>query len=132
VNITRNSVGADGILEWQAVPGQKTEQPFHIGVRDAPVFAFAGLWEQWTDPEGKSVQTSAIITTDANEAMSRVHNRMPVILDPADYSRWLDCSQSDVLDLMKPFPAERMQLVPVSTLVNSPRNEKPECVQPLK
>jgi putative SOS response-associated peptidase YedK len=128
-------IPADGFYEWQAVPGQKTKQPFHIGVRDVPVFAFAGLWEQWTDPEGKPVQTSAIITTDANEAMQPVHNRMPVILDPADYDEWLDRDEQDaekLQRLLKPFPADRMQLVPVSTLVNSPRNEKPECVQPLK
>jgi putative SOS response-associated peptidase YedK len=56
---------------------------------------------------------------------------MPVILDPADYSHWLECSQQDVQDLLKPFPSKTMQLTPVSTLVNSPRNEKPECVQPL-
>jgi putative SOS response-associated peptidase YedK len=57
---------------------------------------------------------------------------VPVILDPADYSRWLDCSQQDVLDLLKPFPPDRMQLIAVSTLVNSPRNERPECAQLLK
>jgi putative SOS response-associated peptidase YedK len=128
-------IPADGFYEWQAVPGQKTKQPYHIGVRDAPVFAFAGLWERWTDPEGKPVQTSAIITTDANEAMAPIHNRMPVILDPADYDEWLDRDQQDAEKLqrhLKPLPADRMQLTPVSTLVNSPRNEKPECVQPLK
>jgi putative SOS response-associated peptidase YedK len=127
-------IPADGFYEWQAVPGQKVKQPFHIGVRDMPVFAFAGLWEQWTDPEGKPVETSAIITTDANEAMAPIHNRMPVILNPADYDEWLDRDQQDaekLQPLLKPFPADRMQLTPVSTLVNSPRNEKPECVQPL-
>jgi putative SOS response-associated peptidase YedK len=127
-------IPADGFYEWQAVPGQKTKQPFHIGVRDAPVFAFAGQWERWTDPEGKPVETSAIITTDANEAMAPIHNRMPVILDPADYE-WLDRDQQDaerLQRLLKPYPSEKMQLVLVSTLINSPRNEKPECVVPLK
>jgi putative SOS response-associated peptidase YedK len=127
-------IPADGFYEWQAVPGQKVKQPFHISVRDAPVFAFAGLWERWTDPEGKPVETSSIITTDANEAMAPVHNRMPVILNPADYGEWLDRDQQDaekLQRLLKPFPADRMQLTPVSTLVNSPRNEKPECVRPL-
>jgi putative SOS response-associated peptidase YedK len=125
-------IPADGFYEWKAVPGQKAKQPYHITVRELPVFAFAGLWESWTDPQGKLVQTSAIITTDANEAMQAVHNRMPVILNPTDYDRWLDCSQTDVLDLLKPCSSEKMQLTPVSTLVNSPRNEKPECVVPLK
>jgi putative SOS response-associated peptidase YedK len=83
-------IPVDGFYEWQVVPGQKTKQPFHIGLQDAPVFAFAGLWESWTDPEGKPVESSSIITTDANEAMAAVHNRMPVILDPKDYDEWLD------------------------------------------
>ncbi len=128
-------IPVDGFYEWQVVPGQKTKQPYFISVRDVPAFAFAGLWEHWTNPEGNRVDSCTIITTDANELMQQVHNRMPVILDPADYERWLDRDQQDpkgVVDLLKQFPAKRMQLVPVSTLVNSPRNEKPECAQPLK
>jgi putative SOS response-associated peptidase YedK len=128
-------IPADGFYEWQTIPGQKTKQPYFIGVRDVPVFAFGGLWEHWTSPEGTRVDTCTIITTDANELMRQVHTRMPVILDPADYSRWLDRDRQDpqeVLPLLKPFPAEKMQLVPVSTLVNSPRNDKPECVQGLR
>lgn len=127
-------IPVDGFYEWQAVPGQKAKQPYLISVKDVPVFAFAGLWEYWTDPEGKPVVSSTIITTDANEAMAPVHNRMPVILDPSDYDAWLDRTQQDAATIqafLKPFPAERMQLVPVSTLVNSPRNEKPECVVPV-
>jgi putative SOS response-associated peptidase YedK len=128
-------IPADGFYEWKAIPGQKVKQPYLISVRDVPAFAFAGLWEHWTNPEGTRVDSCTIITTDANELMQQVHNRMPVILDPADYGRWLDRDQQDpkgVIDLLNPFPADKMQLVPVSTLVNSPRNEKPECVQPLK
>lgn len=127
-------IPADGFYEWKAIPGQKVKQPYLIGVRDVPAFAFAGLWEHWTNPEGQRVDSCTIITTDANELMQQVHNRMPVILDPADYGRWLDRDQQDpqgVVDLLKQFPAEKMQMVPVSTLVNSPRNEKPECVVPL-
>jgi len=128
-------IPADGFYEWKAIPGQKTKQPYLISVRDVPAFAFAGLWEHWTNPEGQRVDSCTIITTDANELMQQVHYRMPVIFDPADYGRWLDRDLQDpatVTDLLKQFPVERMQLVPVSTLVNSPRNEKPECVQPLK
>jgi putative SOS response-associated peptidase YedK len=126
-------VPADGFYEWQAVPGRKTKQPFFIGVRDVPVFAFAGLWEHWTSPEGTPLETCTIITTEANELMRPVHNRMPVILDPQDYGRWLDRDRQDpqeVLPLLRPYPAEKMQLIPVSTLVNSPRNDRPDCVQP--
>lgn len=124
-------IPADGFYEWQAIAGQKVKQPYFIGVRDLPVFAFAGLWEHWTSPDGTPVETCTIITTDANELMRTVHTRMPVILDPADYDLWLDRDRhdpSEVLPLLKQFPARRMQLVPVSTLVNSPRNDRPECV----
>lgn len=124
----------DGFYEWQVVPGQKTKQPYLISVRDVPAFAFAGLWEHWTNSEGTGVDSCTIITTDANDLMQQVHNRMPVILDPGDYERWLDPEQQDpkaVTELLKQFPAEKMQLVPVSTLVNAPRNEKPEFVVPL-
>jgi putative SOS response-associated peptidase YedK len=133
LNRKRCLIPADGFYEWQAVPGEKVKQPFFIGVRDVPVFAFAGLWEQWTAPEGNVLQTCTIVTTEANELMRRVHTRMPVILDPADYDRWLDCPRHDAqsaIGLLKPFPSERMQLVPVSTLVNSPRNELAACVEP--
>ncbi|MBS0263533.1 MAG: SOS response-associated peptidase [Planctomycetes bacterium] len=127
-------IPVDGFYEWQAIPGQKTKQPFLIGVRDVRVFAFAGLWEHWTAADGSERQTCTILTTEANELMQQVHTRMPVILDAADYDRWLDRQRQtadEVADLLKPFPAARMQLTPVSTLVNSPRNDRPECVAPL-
>lgn len=126
-------VPVDGFYEWQTIPGQKTKQPFHITVKDQPVFAFAGLWEHWTSPEGKRLDTCTVITTDANEAMRPVHDRMPVILDRRDYARWLnrECEDpQDLLPLLKPFPADRMQLTPVGTVVNSTRNDGPECLKP--
>jgi putative SOS response-associated peptidase YedK len=127
-------IPADGFYEWQAVPGQKTKQPWLIGLCDEPVFAFAGLWEHWNSPEGTSVESCTVVTTAANEFMQPVHNRMPVILDRADYDRWLDseCQDSEsVLPLLVQFPGDRMQRVPVSTLVNSPRNDRPECTDPV-
>jgi len=127
-------IAVDGFYEWQAIAGQKTKQPYFIAVRDVPAFAFAGLAEHWTSPEGTPVDTCTIITTTANSLMQPIHNRMPVIVDPADYDRWLDPGNQDpneVLPLLKPFPADRMQAVAVSTLVNSPRNESPQCVVPI-
>jgi putative SOS response-associated peptidase YedK len=127
-------IAVDGFYEWQAVAGQKTKQPYYIGVKDVPAFAFAGLAEHWTSPEGAPVQTCTIITTTANSLMQPIHQRMPVILDPVDYDRWLDPEKqdpSDVLPLLQPFPADRMRAVPVSTLVNSPRNESPQCIAPV-
>ena len=127
-------IPADGFYEWQVVLGQKSKQPYLIGVRDVRAFAFAGLWEHWSGTDGTRIESCSIITTDANELMQPIHNRMPVILDPGDYGRWLDRdrqSAQDVLDLLKPFPADRMKLTPVSTLVNSPRNESAKCVEPV-
>jgi len=127
-------IPADGFYEWQVVPGQKTKQPWLIGVRDEPVFAFAGLWEHWTSPEGTAVESCTIVTTEANEFMQPIHNRMPVILDRADYDKWLapDCHDPEaVVPLLAQFPGERMQRIPVSTLVNSPRNDLPACTEPI-
>jgi putative SOS response-associated peptidase YedK len=127
-------IPADGFYEWKVMAGQKAKQPYWIGVRDVPAFAFAGLWEHWDGPDGTRIESCSIITTDANELMQQVHNRMPVILDPADYPRWLDRdkqSAPDVADLLKPFPSSKMQLVPVSTLVNSSRNELAKCIEPI-
>jgi putative SOS response-associated peptidase YedK len=124
-------IPADGFYEWQAIPGQKVKQPYFIGLRDTPVFAFAGLWEEWSSPAGAAIESCTIITTEANELMREVHTRMPVIVDRSDYDLWLDRGRQDsqeVLPLLRPYPAEKMQRVPVSTLVNSPRNDKPECV----
>ena len=124
-------IAVDGFYEWQAVAGQKTKQPYLIAVKDVPAFAFAGLCEHWTSPEGLPVDSCTIITTTANSFMQPIHHRMPVIVAPADYDAWLDPARQDprdVLPLLKQFPADRMQAVRVSTLVNSPRNESPQCV----
>jgi putative SOS response-associated peptidase YedK len=124
-------IPADGFYEWQAVPGQKVKQPLFISLRDVPVFAFAGLYEQWTSTAGVAIESCAIITTEANELMREVHTRMPVIVDRSDYDLWLDRDRQDpqeVLPLLRPYPADSMQRVPVSTLVNSLRNDKPECI----
>ena len=127
-------IAVDGFYEWQAIAGQKSKQPYYIAVRDVPAFAFAGLTEHWSSPEGSTLDSCTIITTMANSLMQSIHHRMPVILDPADYDRWLDPARQDpqdLLPLLAPFPADQMQLVPVSTLVNSPRNESPECIVPI-
>ena len=81
--------------------------------------------------KGEPIETCAIITTDANEVMQKVHNRMPVIVDPKNYDEWLDRELQDpelLQRLLQPYPAKKMRLVPVSTLVNSPRNDNPRCV----
>ena len=124
---------ADGFYEWKTQPGAKTKTPYFIHMKDRQPFAFAGLWDEWQSPEGSALRTCTIITTEPNELMSSVHNRMPVILDPKDYDLWLDAAPQTpdkLFHLIKPFPADGMSAHPVSTLVNKPGNDRPECVVP--
>jgi putative SOS response-associated peptidase YedK len=124
---------ADGFYEWKVQPGTKIKTPYFIHMKDRKPFAFAGLWDEWNSPDGSQIKTCAIITTEPNELMSKLHNRMPVILDPKDYAGWLDASPQTpekLLPLIRPFPAENMSAYPVSTLVNKPENDRPELVVP--
>jgi putative SOS response-associated peptidase YedK len=117
---------ADGYYEW--LTEGKTKQPFLYEVDGGQPFAFAGLWETWQGKEG-----CTLITTAANELAREIHDRMPVILDPADYATWLDPGMEDTAALQRllvPFPAERMMARPVNRIVNNSRNECPECVNP--
>ncbi len=127
-------IPADGFYEWKAQRGQKTKTPYFIHMKDRKPFALAGLWDEWQSPEGGSIRTCIIITTEPNELMSALHNRMPVILDSKDYDQWLDPAPQTpdrLLHLIKPFPADRMSAHPVSTMVNKPGNDRPECIAPL-
>lgn len=119
-------VVTDGFYEWQKSGKQKL--PFHIRLADDQPFAFAGLWETWTDEQGKPLDTCTIITTTANELTRPLHDRMPVILDDTDYDLWLDPAVQDASrlePLLHPYPSNRMVSVPVSTRVNSVRNDDP-------
>ena len=124
---------ADGFFEWQKVDA-KTKQPFFIRLEDDAPFGFAGLWEAWRGPDGAVVESCTILTTTPNELVSAVHDRMPVLLPPTAYDTWLDPQQNDVATLqalLAPYPAEEMMAYPVTTLVNSPRNDGAELVAPL-
>ena len=117
-------VPADGFYEWQQDAGK---QPYRIFVKSNTLFAMAGLWERWKSPEGEMVESFNIITTEANEFMKPIHNRMPVILKRADEKTWLESRDSaEILSLLRPYAAGDMDAYPVSKLVNSPRNEGPE------
>lgn len=122
---------ADGFFEWQTLP-DGPKQPLFITLKNGDLFAFAGLWERWTEPEsGAMLTTCTIITTLANELIAPLHNRMPVILPRADYDAWLDPSQSDpaqLMPLLRPYPAEDMTYYPVSRLVNDVRNDSPQVI----
>ncbi|MBI4916358.1 MAG: SOS response-associated peptidase [Acidobacteria bacterium] len=123
---------ADGFYEWQKLGTRK--QPHHIRMRDGRPFAFAGLWERWTPPDGDPVESCTIITTVPNEVVAPIHDRMPVILAPADLDRWLDPGTRDpatVAALLRPYPGRDMTAYPVSLRVNSPGADDPSCVVPL-
>ena len=124
---------ADGFYEWKANPGKKTKTPYYIHMKDRTPFVLAGLWDSWESSDGSSLKTCTIITTSPNEVMTPIHDRMPVILHPRDYAKWLDASPQtpeNLLPLIKPFPADNMTGHPVSTLVNKPTNDSPELVVP--
>jgi putative SOS response-associated peptidase YedK len=118
-------VPADGFYEWQKL-GPKEKQPYHIRMKGGGVFAFAGLWEGWKLPgQEEWLRTFTIATTTANEICVPIHYRMPVILEQADWSRWLGEESSEVLplELLKPFPADRMEAIPIGAAVGNVKNE---------
>ncbi|MFA6162195.1 MAG: SOS response-associated peptidase [Methylobacter sp.] len=128
----RCMIPADGYFEWQVVPDSKTKQPWFIALQDREPMAFAGLWERWRSPEGEELESCSIIVTDANKIMRPIHDRMPVILAPEDWDAWLETDAKDAGSLqilLKPYPAEGMAAWPVSTKVNSPRNDSVECME---
>jgi len=122
-------IPADGFYEWQ--PVGKRKQPWYIQLQDGGVFGFGGLWERWRSLDGELIESCAIVTVPANEAMAAVHDRMPLILAPENYDAWLAPGQSRPAELLQPYPSERLRLYPVSTLVNRPGNDAPACCQPL-
>jgi putative SOS response-associated peptidase YedK len=125
-------VPVDGFFEWKAIKGQKAKQPYAIAMKDGAPFALAAIWENWKEPaSGEWIRTFAVVTTDANELVAEIHDRMPVILAPADYARWLG-EEADPRDLMRPFPAGPMRMWPISTRVNKPENDDQSIVEPVE
>ena len=124
-------VPADGFYEWKAT-SPKTKQPYAFTLRNGEPFAFAGLWDAWKQPDGAWLVSYAIITTDPNELAVKVHNRMPAILKPADYDRWLSCDDTErpPLDLLRPFDSEKMAMHPVDPRVGNARNNEPGLCEP--
>ena len=157
--VRRCLILADGFYEWQRIGARK--QPFYIHRLDDRPFAFAGLWERWIapsaapspsrgihaargdargEPRGSeegwgapAVESCTILTTEPNELLRPIHDRMPVILDSADFDAWLDPSPRDVArlqPLLRPYPADELDAYPVGTYVNRPEHDGPECVRP--
>jgi putative SOS response-associated peptidase YedK len=130
-------IPADAFYEWQRpTPDsrEKTKHPFAFALKSGQPYAIAGLWERWQPKESaaaEALETFTILTTDPNKLMEPVHNRMPVILAPRDYDRWLDPGDParPPIDLLRPFPAEEMRAWPVSDRVGNVRNNDPQLLE---
>ena len=125
-------VPADGFYEWKQDEGHK--QPVYIHMKDGEPFAFAGLWERWEDKDGIVVESCTLLTTEPNDLLAPIHNRMPVILDPKDYEQWLVPDVQEVSRLkpiLRSYPPEQMTYYPVNLRVNNPRNDDALCIEPL-
>jgi putative SOS response-associated peptidase YedK len=125
-------VVADGFYEWQRTGGRK--QPYFIHMRDDRPFAFACLWESWEGADHSALETCVILTTDPNDLMRRIHDRMPVIVSPNDYGRWLDPAiekPDQLAALLRPYATDELIGYPVSPHVNSPAHDDPRCIEPM-
>jgi putative SOS response-associated peptidase YedK len=125
-------VPADGFYEWQKIDGRK--QPVYIQMQDGRPFAIAGLWERWQSADGSEIESCTLLTTDPNELLEVVHNRMPVIVAPSDFDLWLNPKvqrPDEIGHLLRPYPALEMRFYQVSPAVNSPHSDNPNLVAPL-
>ncbi len=121
---------ADGFYEWKKTPDGKI--PMRIMLKSGEPFAFAGLWENWKDPEGDWIRTFTIITGKPNDVVAPIHDRMPVILLPKNEKVWLDneAGLDAWQEVLKPYPADLMKAYPVSTRINAVTNDDPSLVAP--
>lgn len=125
-------VPVSGFYEWRH--DGKAKLPHYIRIRDGLPMLFAGLWESWRSPEGESVESFTILTTTANRLLEFIHERMPVILHPAECGRWLDRRLTDptgLAGLFQPYPADLLEMWPVSPLVNTPKVDSSELIAPI-
>ncbi len=122
-------IPADGFYEWRK-QGKGVKQPIYVRRRDGGLFAFAGLWEEWKAPEGDTLRTCTIITVEPNELVAEIHHRMAAILAPDEEAAWIDPKGkvADLLQLLRPYPADELEAFPVSRAVNSPSFDAPECI----
>lgn len=124
-------VPTDGFYEWTGPTGRK--QPHLIRMQSHAPFALAGLWEHWLGADGSEIDTMAILTTAANADVEHLHDRMPVIIAPADFDRWLDCrpgASDHIADLLVPLRSGQLDTLAVNRKLNNPRSEGPELIEP--
>jgi putative SOS response-associated peptidase YedK len=126
---------ADGFYEWHASVAGKPKIPHYVRLKSRKPFTFAGLWSKWRGPSGQDVYTCTIVTRDANEIVGRIHDRMPVIVSPANRDAWLDPEHQDpesLAALLGAHDPEEMEMYPVSRHVNSPDHEGAQCIEEMK
>jgi putative SOS response-associated peptidase YedK len=125
-------IPADGFYEWKKIGTDK--QPYRILMKDERIFSMAGLWETWNAPDGEKIFSCTIITTEPNELMVDIHDRMPLILSREDEQKWLEKEQSveDLKAMLQPFPVEEMKAYPVSKDVGNVKNQGYELVEEVK
>jgi putative SOS response-associated peptidase YedK len=132
LKLRRCLIPADGFYEWQR--SGKAKQPYCFEVNAGELFAFAGLWDRWKNPNGQWLKSCSILTTTPNAVTSAVHDRMPVILGRSDYDLWLDPGMKDAItvsELLKPYDALQMQCFPISLRINHVANDDEECSTPV-
>lgn len=123
-------VPASGFYEWAKRDGSK--QPYYVRSAEDRLLAFAGLWETWTPPDGSELDTVTILTTEPNAMMAELHDRLPVVLDPGDYDRWMATPPEEaesLTELLRPAPDGTLSKTPVSRRVNSPKHDDPACLE---
>jgi len=133
LRLRRCLIPADGFYEWKRTA--RSKQPFCFEVNDGELFAFAGIWDGWKNPEGQWIKTCSILTTTPNAVTAAVHDRMPVILDPGSYDRWLDPRMQNVeaiSELLEPHEATLMRCYPVSSRLNHVTNDDADCSRPVE
>ena len=126
-------IPADGFYEWKGARGDK--KAFLIKPSNDGPIAFAVLWEHWQGPDGSEIESAVILTTDANQTLAPVHNRMPSVIRPADFEAWLNCgdiSAKEAVQLLQPAPDDLFKVVEVSARINNPRNDDPDVQEPLQ
>lgn len=118
-------IPTDGFYEWKKVDNHK--QPYYIQKTDKDLFTFGGIWEHW-EKDGNTIESCSIITTEANQQMQEIHDRMPLIIAPADYNTWLDAN-TNASELLTSYPTADLNIYRVSTYVNNPANNSIKCIE---
>ena len=126
-------IPASGFYEWQEIPGSRMKQPHYVSLLSGELMTFAGLWESWKSSDGEVVLTCTIVTTGANQQLASLHDRMPAVLGHTDWNTWLDpdTDRKTLETLIRPYPADEIQIWPVSTRVNRAKEDSPDLIKAL-